>query len=476
MDVVGWRERITLIADDVGAHAIAIGTGEIMANSPERDFVLKTVRERGIHFLRFWFTDVLGTLKSFAVTPAELESTFDEGVGFDGSSIQGFVPIEESDMVAFPDPSTFQVLPWRPKDNGVARMFCDIRNPDGSAFDGDSRLALRRVLDKAADMGYSMNIGAEMEYFYFKDDTSTEPIDKGGYFDLTSLDNAHDLRRDTVLTLEKMGIPVEYSHHEAAPSQQEVDLRYSDPMSMADAVMTFRLVAKEIAIQQGVHASFMPQPINGESGSGMHLHQSLFDEEGNNAFFDPDDPDGHNLSLVAKRYLAGILKYAPEYTIVTNQYVNSYKRLVHGTSTPVYTNWSECDRSTMVRIPMYKPGKESATRIEIRSPDPTANPYLAFAATLAAGLKGIEDGLELSAPCSVVEIEGMSDAERAEHKVQSLPRDLGEAISCFESSELMREVLGEHIHRFYVENKKREWESYCTYVSDWELKRYLQKL
>lgn len=447
-----------------------------MANSPDQDFVLKTVRERGIHFIRFWFTDVLGTLKSFAVTPGELDSTFSEGVGFDGSSVEGFSDIEESDMLAFPDASTFQVLPWRPADNGVARMFCDIRNPDGTEFEGDPRAALRRMVEKAADMGYVMNVGPEMEYFYFKNATSPDPIDEGGYFDLMPLDNARDLRRDTVLTLEKMGIPVEYSHHEAAPSQHEIDLRYGDVMSMADAVMTYRLVAKEIAVQQGVHASFMPKPIRGESGSGMHVHQSLFDTDGNNVFFDASDPDAHNLSETAKHYIAGILHYAPEFAMVTNQFVNSYKRLSSGFDAPRYTTWSMLDRSSMVRIPMYKPGKETAARIELRSPDPAANPYLAFASMLAAGLAGIEQGLELQPPLSAAEVEQMSAAEREKAGVRELPHNLGEAIENFENSEFMLDVLGPHIHQFYVENKRREWQEYCSCVTEWEIGRYLPTL
>jgi glutamine synthetase len=447
-----------------------------MANSPDQDFVLKTVRERGIHFIRFWFTDVLGTLKSFAVTPVELDSTFSEGVGFDGSSIEGFSDIQESDMLAFPDASTFQVLPWRPSDNGVARMFCDVRNPDGTEYEGDPRAALHRMVDKASDMGFAMNVGVEMEYFYFKDSGSVEPIDEGGYFDLMPLDNARDLRRDTVLTLEKMGIPVEYSHHETAPSQQEIDLRYGDVTSMADAVMTFRLVAKEIAVQQGVHASFMPKPIAGVSGSGMHIHQSLFDAEGNNVFFDAEDPDGLNLSALAKHYIAGILHYAPEYAMLTNQNVNSYKRLASGFDAPRFTTWSMRDRSTMVRIPMYKPGKETATRIEVRLADPAANPYLAFAAMLGAGLAGIEQELELQQPISAVEVDRMTEEELALAGIRRLPRNLGEAIEVFEKSEFMRDVLGEHIHQFYVENKRREWEDYCGQVSQWELDRYLPTL
>ncbi|NTU88404.1 MAG: glutamine synthetase [Actinobacteria bacterium] len=447
-----------------------------MTISPEKDFVLKTVEERGIHFIRFWFTDVLGNLKSFAVTPGEIETAFTEGMGFDGSAIEGFSRVQESDMIAYPDASTFQTLPWRPEDNGVARMFCDIKNPDGTPFEGDPRFALRRMVQKADAMGYAMNVGPELEYFYFKDSAGTEVLDHGGYFDLTPLDNGTDLRRDTVLMLEKMGIPVEYSHHEAAPSQQEIDLRYADALSMADAVMTYRLVVKEVAFKYGVYASFMPKPIAGVSGSGMHVHQSLFDYDGNNVFFDADDPDGHNLSKIAKHYIAGLLKYAPEYAAVTNQYVNSYKRLVPGFEAPVYISWANRNRTTMVRVPMYKPGKDSATRIELRCADPAANPYLAFAVMLGAGLKGIEEELELCPPAEGLNIYAMSQPELDAHGIMTLPSNLGSAIEKFEQSELMKEILGDHIHKYFVENKRAEWKEYCTQVTKWELDRYLSVL
>ena len=444
-----------------------------MAKSPkfDKDFVLKTVQERDVHFVRFWFTDVLGVLKSFAVTDTELEGAFEEGMGFDGSSIDGFTRLEESDMVAYPNPDTFAVLPWRPSEQGTGRMFCDIVKPDGSPFEGDPRYALRRMTDKAKDMGYTMYVGPELEYFYFEDDQDTVVLDNGGYFDLTPLDSASDLRRDTVLTLEKMGIPVEYSHHEVAPSQHEIDLRYADAMSMADNVMTYRLVVKEIAMQAGVYATFMPKPIFGQNGSGMHVHQSLFNKDGN-AFFDANDPEGFNLSTVAKQYIAGLLKYAPEFCAVTNPLVNSYKRLVPGYEAPVYIAWARRNRSALVRVPMYKPGKEVATRLELRSPDPSANPYLAFACMLGAGLKGIEEQLEL-APEATNNIFKMSDEELAAAKIFTLPGTLGEAIDKFESSALMKEVLGDHIHSFYVANKRAEWDSYRLQVSEWELERYL---
>ena len=442
-----------------------------MATAPDKEYVLKTLEERGIRFVRFWFTDVLGFLKSFAVTDTEIEVAFEEGMGFDGSSIDGFARIQESDMVAFPDPSTFQLLPWRPEEGGVARMFCDITTPDGMSFDGDPRFVLKRILKKAADMGYTMYVGPELEFFYFADSEDTEVLDRGGYFDLTPLDVASDLRRDTVLALEKLGIPVEYSHHEVAPSQHEIDLRYSDALSMADNVMTYRLTVKEIAYANGVYATFMPKPIQGENGSGMHVHQSLF-TKGGNAFFDADDPQGYNLSTVGKQYIAGLLKYAPEFCAVTNQFVNSYKRLVPGYEAPVYITWARRNRSAMVRVPMYKPGKENATRIELRSPDPSANPYLAFAVMLGAGLKGIEEGLELPAEATN-NIFHMTEDELAAADIKMLPENLGEAIDLFEHSEVMREILGDHIHRFFVENKKAEWNEYKAHVTTWEKDKYL---
>jgi len=437
-----------------------------------KDYVIKTVEERDIKFIRFWFTDVLGVLKSFAVTDSELEGAFDEGMGFDGSSIDGFTRIQESDMVAYPDASTFQVIPWRPEQQGVARLFTDILTPDGEPFEGDPRYALKRVLKKAADMGYTMYVGPELEFFYFADDKGTEVLDNGGYFDLTPLDIASDLRRETVLTLEKMGIPVEYSHHEVAASQHEIDLRYQDALTMADNVMTYRLVVKEIAYANGVYATFMPKPIEGINGSGMHVHQSLFTKDGN-AFYDADSPD--HLSQIAKWYIAGLLKYAPEFCALTNPLVNSYKRLIPGYEAPVYVSWAQANRSAMVRVPLYKPGKEAATRIELRCPDPSANPYLAFAAMLGAGLKGIEEQLELM-PEATNDIFEMSPAELAEAGIVTLPKNLGEAIDLFEASETMKEVLGEHIHAFYVENKKAEWADYIKHVTTWEMDRYLSTI
>ena len=444
--------------------------------NPEVDFVLKTIKSRDVHFVRLWFTDVLGTMKSFAVSPSEIENAFADGMGFDGSCIAGFSPAEESDMLAFPDPETFQVLPWRPSANAVARMFCDIRTPDGAAFEGDPRQVLRRVVDKAADAGYNFNVGPELEYYYFKDAEAPTTLDRGGYFDLTSLDYASDLRRDTVLALEKMGIPIEYSHHENGPSQHEIDLRYTDALSMADAVMTYKLVVKEIAIEHGVHASFMPKPLVNEPGSGMHVHQSLVNAEGENLFYDENDPLGYNLSDLAKHYIAGILKYAPEFCLITNQYVNSYKRLMGERSIPSCLAWARTNRSTLLRVPGYRPHRADACRIELRSPDPAANPYLAFAVMLAAGLAGIEEGLTPDDPIEDRNLFDFSLSALQDAGLPTLPMNLGEAVDLFEKSDLMREVLGEHIHSYLVQTKRAEWMEYLSHVSPWELDRYLAVL
>lgn len=447
-----------------------------MVANPEQDFVLKTVKSRDVHFVRFWFTDVLGNMKSFAVVPGELENALMDGMGFDGSCIEGFSKAQESDMLAFPDPSTFQVLPWRPQANAVARMFCDVKTPDGEPFEGDPRRVLERMVQKAADAGYVFNVGPELEFFYFKDSHGTEVLDRGSYFDLTSLDYASDLRRDTVLTLEKMGIPVEYSHHEMGPSQHEIDLRYADALSMADAVMTYKLVVKEIALKHGVYASFMPKPMSDAPGSGMHVHQSLFDLDGNNAFFDENDPWGYNLSDVAKRYIAGLLKYAPEFCVITNQYVNSYKRLTSGNDAPTYLAWAKRNRSTLVRVPGYRPQRKDACRVELRNPDPAANPYLAFAVMLAAGLRGIRDELELQPPEEGLDLFGLSRQELRDRGIGTLPESLGEAVEVFAESELMRETLGDHIHSYIVSAKRAEWNEYQGVVSPWEIDRCLAVL
>ena len=447
-----------------------------MVANPEQDFVLKTVESRDVHFVRFWFTDVFGNMKSFAVVPGELESAFEEGMGFDASCIEGFSAAQESDMLAFPDPSTFEILPWRPQANAVARMICDIRTPEGEPYAGDSRHVLERVVRRGAEDGYSFIVGPELEYFYFKDAEGTDVLDHGSYFDLTSLDSASDLRRDTVLTLEKMGIPVEYSHHEKGPSQHEIDLRYADALSMADAVMTYKQVVKEIAMKHGVYASFMPKPMADAPGNGMHVHQSLMDRSGNNVFFDPDDPSGYNLSATAKSYIAGLLKYAPEYTLVTNQYVNSYKRLQPGGEAPTCISWGARNRSTLVRIPGYRPNSESACRVELRSPDPAANPYLAFAVMLAAGLAGIEEGLELMPPADEAAPIGCTRYEHRARGIETLPESLGEAVERFAESKLMRETLGEHIHDYLVRTKREEWEAYQGIVTACELERNLAVL
>jgi glutamine synthetase len=442
-----------------------------VALSNEAEYVLRTVEERGIKFIRLWFTDVLGTLKSFAITPQELEGAFAEGMGFDGSSIEGFSRIQESDMVAFPDPSTFQIIPWK-SEQEVARMFCDIHDPDGSPFDGDPRFVLKRQLERAADLGFTFYVGPELEYFYFRNSEGTEFLDRGSYFDLTPLDVATDYRKRTVLYLESMGIPVEYVHHEVAPSQHEIDLRYTDALSMADNVMTYRLTVKEAAQEFGVYATFMPKPVAGVNGSGMHTHQSLFEGD-RNAFFDPTDE--HHLSKTARSYVAGILRHAREITLVTNQWVNSYKRLIPGYEAPVYICWARRNRSALIRVPMYKPGKEGATRIEFRSPDPACNPYLAFAVMLAAGLAGIENEYEL-APEASNNIYEMSEEERRAAGIESLPEDLYEAIQVSERSELLRETLGDHVFEFLIRNKHEEWDAYKSYVTPYELERYLPLL
>jgi glutamine synthetase len=442
-----------------------------MAGSADKEYVLEAVREHDVKFIRFWFTDVLGFLKSFAITREELEEALEEGMGFDGSSIQGFARIDESDMIAMPDPSTFTVLPWRPSGHSaVARVFCDILEPDGSPHLGDPRYVLRRNIEKAKDLGFTYYVGPELEYYYFaKSEPPPEPLDRGGYFDLTPLDLASDLRRETVLTLEDMGIGVEYSHHEVGPSQHEIDLRYTDALQMADNAMTYRLVVKEIAMKQGVHATFMPKPLEGENGSGMHTHMSLFKGD-RNAFFDPDDV--YYLSDVARSFIGGLIRYAPEITLVTNQWVNSYKRLVPGYEAPVYLSWAQRNRSDMIRVPIYKPGKENATRIELRSPDPACNPYLAFAAMLAAGLSGIENNIDPGDPIER-NIYEMSVEERRELGIESLPADLWDAIRLAEGSELLRECLGDHVFDILIKDKKIEWERYKSVVTEYELDSFL---
>ncbi len=435
-----------------------------------RENVFNMAREHDVKFIRLWFTDILGFLKSFSITVDELGTAMERGMGFDGSSIQGFVRIDESDMIAMPDPTTFRMLPWRPRDHStVARMFCDILMPGGEPFKGDPRYVLKRNLKRAADLGFTFYVGPELEFFYFKDSGGTEMLDQGGYFDGTSLDAASDMRRDTVLTLQEMGIVIEYSHHESAASQHEIDMRYTDALSMADNVMTYRLVVKQIALQHGVYATFMPKPVFGINGSGMHVHQSLFSGD-RNAFFDKGDE--YHLSEVARRYIAGLLRHAPEITAVTNQWVNSYKRLVPGYEAPVYISWARRNRADLIRVPEYQPGRENSTRIEFRSPDPVCNPYLAFSVMLAAGLKGIEKGYQVPDPVSENVYE-MSEEERAKRGIGTLPASLLEAILLTEKSELVREALGDHVFENFIKNKKIEWDQYRTQVTDYELKRYL---
>jgi glutamine synthetase len=434
--------------------------------------VFKFVKAKKVSFIQFWFTDVLGKLKTFSVTPSELEEGLTEGMGFDGSSIEGFARIEESDMIARPDPTTFKLIPWRPSDRPVARMFCDILNPDGTPYEGDSRYVLKRMLARAAKQGYTFYVGPELEYFYFANECTPQILDSGGYFDGLPIDRGTDLRRQTIFALQQMGIRVEYSHHEVAPSQHEIDLRYLDALQMADTVMTYRVAVKEIARQNGVYATFMPKPIFGQNGSGMHIHQSLF--KGNkNAFFDARDK--YLLSSTAKHYIAGIMRHAREMTAVTNQWVNSYKRLVPGYEAPVYVAWARRNRSTMIRVPMYKPGKEKATRIEYRSPDPSCNPYLAFAVMLAAGLKGIEGKYPLAEPVEH-DVYEMDEKARAKAGIVSLPGNLFEALQEVRKSTLVSEALGDHIFNKFIENKVKEWDLYRTHVTDFELKRYLPML
>lgn len=429
--------------------------------SKQQEFVLRTIEERNIRFIRLWFSDVLGTLKSVAIAPAELENAFDEGIGFDGSAIEGFARHTESDMLAKPDPATFSILPWRTEAPGAARMFCDITMPDGSPSHSDPRNVLRRTLDKAAKMGYTCYTHPEIEFFLFKSQpekgVAPVPVDQGGYFDHTPAVVGHDFRRQAITLLEAMGISVEFSHHEGAPGQQEIDLRYADALSTADNIMTFRHVIKEVALEQGFYASFMPKPFTDHPGSGMHTHVSLFEGE-NNAFYDASAE--FHLSKVGRSFIAGILKHAAEMTAITNQWVNSYKRLQGGGEAPSLINWGRSDRGALVRIPMYKPNKENSTRIEFRSPDSACNPYLAYAVMLAAGLKGIEEGYVLEETNEAV----------------ALPANLHEAIVAMEGSELIRQTLGEHVFEFVLRNKRAEWQDYRRQVSAYELDRYLPVL
>ncbi len=435
--------------------------------------VVAEVERSNVKFIRLWFTDVLGQLKSFAVTREELDNALTEGMGFDGSSITGFNPIEESDMVAWPDTSTFTILPYRPREQAVARMICDIKTPDGDPYVGDPRYVMRRALERAGSMGFDhFYLGPELEFFLFQDDQGTEVLDRGGYFDLTTLDAASDLRRDMVLALEAVGIRVEYSHHEVGPSQHEIDMRYADGLAMADNVMTYRTIVKEVASTHGCYATFMPKPLMGENGSGMHVHQSLF-RGSKNAFFDASDE--YFLSAEGKSFIAGLLRHAREFSCVFAQWVNSYKRLVPGYEAPVYTAWSRRNRSALIRVPLYHPGKETATRAEFRCPDPACNPYLTFAALLQAGLDGIEHGYELNAPMER-NLYDLTPDERETAGIESLPETLGEAIEVGAHSEFLKRTLGDHIHDRYVALKRAEWDEFRLQVTPWELENNLPVL
>lgn len=441
-------------------------------NQQNIDYVLRSVEQRDIRFVRLWFVDILGRLKNFAISPEDLEVAFEEGIGFDGSAIEGFATPEEADMLAFPDASTFQILPWRPSHNGVARVFCDVCTPDRKPFAGDPRDALRRMFYKAEKAGYLLNVGAELEYYYFPDEHTPEPLDNVGYFDLSVSDAARDLRRNTVLTLEKMSVPVEYTFHAAGRSQHGMSLRHAEALSMSDAITTAKLIIKQQAYESGCHASFMPKPLAGEDGSAMFLCQSLFDHDGNNVFWGEDDEKYH-LSDIAKHYMAGILAHAREISAITNPTANSYKRITTGgDSVPQYATWGLRNRASMVRIPVYKPGKQLSTRIELRSPDPMANPYLVNAVTLAAGLDGIERKLELP-PEATAETLKLTDRQMVEAGYTPLPRSLKEALDVFEDSQFMKDALGEHIHSFFLKKKRDEWHKFESTITEWEIKHYL---
>jgi glutamine synthetase len=438
-----------------------------------RKDVLKSVEKEGVEFVLLWFTDLEGHLKSFAITLSELQGALDDGMGFDGSSITGFNAIEESDMVAIPDPGTFQVMPWKEGETRVGRMICDVVTPDGEPYEGDPRYVLRRALERMQSMGFdTFNVGPELEYFLFEDSTGTKTLDEGGYFAMTTLDAASELRQETVRALESVGIPIEYVHHEVGPSQHEIDMRFAPALEMADHTLTYRLIVKEIAKKAGYHATFMPKPIFGENGSGMHTHQSLF-TDGRNAFFDEDDK--WSLSEVGKGFIAGQLRHAREISAVFAQWVNSYKRLVPGYEAPVYVAWSRRNRSALIRIPLYKPGNEQATRAEIRCPDPACNPYLTFAALLHAGLEGIEKGYELPDPMET-NLYHLTAEQRRERGIAALPETLGEAIDELSNSELVRKAFGPHIFDRYVELKRKEWDDYRVQLTDWEMNRYLAVL
>ncbi len=440
------------------------------ADAKER--VLRQMKEQNVKFVRMWFTDILGFLKSFSVRVEELDRAFKDGLGFDGSSVEGFVRIDESDMIARPDPSTYSIIPWRPMDHATGKMFCDCYWPDGRPFEGDPRYVLKQNLKRAAEKGFTCYVGPELEYFYFQSNEDTTPLDRGGYFDVTPPNVASEFRRQTILTLEQMGVNVEYAHHEAAPSQHEIDLRYTDALTMADNVMVYRIAVKEVAQRHGVYATFMPKPVPRINGSGMHVHISLFQGQ-RNAFFEKGDK--YHLSKTGKHFLAGLLKHIAEITVVNNQWVNSYKRLVPGYEAPVYITWARRNRSDLIRIPQYQPGQENSTRMELRSPDPACNPYLCFSVILAAGLEGIEKEYPLPEPAEENVYE-LKPEERAKKGIKTLPGSLAEAIELAEGSKLLKKALGDHVFRTFIENKKIEWDLYRTAVTDFEVKRYLPLL
>ncbi len=434
-----------------------------------RDDIIRMIDEENVRYIRMWFTDILGQLKGMSITRAELEEVLDNGQGFDGSSIQGYVRIEESDLMAWPDFKTFRIIPWDIGGEKIAMMFCDVKNPDDTPYEGDPRYALRRVLKKAEDMGYKLNVGPELEYFYFRQNGDIELMDAGGYFDYSTIDHGTILRKKTCRHLENLGVPVECSHHEVAPSQHEIDLKYQEALVMADFCMLYRMVVKETALKEGVYATFMPKPIFGENGSGMHIHMSLFKDD-KNMFFSADGEYG--LSDLAKSFMSGVLHQIKAITLITNQWVNSYKRLVPGYEAPCYISWGRRNRSSLIRVPMYRVGKEKSTRIELRSPDPSCNPYLAFAVILAAGLDGIENKYDLPAPVEQ-NIFGMSPNQKKKRKIDSLPSSLENAVREFKKNKLMREALGDHIYETLIANKMAEWDMYRTHVSRYELDKYL---
>ncbi|MDX6310046.1 MAG: glutamine synthetase [Nocardioidaceae bacterium] len=439
----------------------------------QEDFVLRALEERDVRFVRLWFTDVLGSLKSVAIAPAELEGAFSEGIGFDGSAIEGFARVYEADMLARPDPETFQVLPWKGSHHATARMFCEILMPDGSQSYADPRFALQRTLSRAAEQGFTFYTHPEIEFFLIKDrpadGSPPEPVDHSGYFDHTSHEVGHDFRREAITMLEEMGISVEFSHHEGGPGQQEIDLRYADALTTADNVMTFRVVVKELALGQGLYASFMPKPFTEHPGSAMHTHLSLFEGD-RNAFFEAGAE--FHLSKTGRAFIAGLLRHAAEITAVTNQWVNSYKRLAGGGEAPSYVCWGHNNRSALVRVPMYKPTKAQSTRVELRSIDSAANPYLAFAVMLAAGMRGIEEGYELP-PGAEDDVWSLTESERHAMGIAPLPQNLNDAIAVMERSELVAETLGEHVFDFFLRNKRAEWDEYRSQVTNFERARML---